>query len=115
MKLCSASSSQVLRMSAFTPNTSCRTTTAGAGKAFGRAIYALNAPSRPSMVMRSSIVFYSDDDVHLAPHRCRQDRRRAHSPSEAGAPGGTHRANKGLVQHCTLSIKGHGCGSLLDK
>jgi hypothetical protein len=26
-------------MSAFTPNTSCRTTTAGAGKLFGRAIY----------------------------------------------------------------------------
>jgi len=29
---CSASSSQVLRMSAFTPNSSCRTTTAGAGE-----------------------------------------------------------------------------------
>src|SRR5271156_3827952 len=37
-KPCSASSSQCLRMSAFTPNNSCRTMTAGAGTVFGLAI-----------------------------------------------------------------------------
>src|SRR5271155_5904493 len=76
MKSCSASSSQVLRMSAFTPNSSRKTTTAEAGEAFGRAIYAPNAPSRPSMVMRSFIEFSLGDDANLGLRQSRQDRRR---------------------------------------
>jgi hypothetical protein len=50
-KPCSANSSQCLRMSAFTPNSSCRTITAEAGEVFGLAIYAENVPPCPFTVI----------------------------------------------------------------
>src|SRR5271155_5423287 len=51
-------------MSAFTPNSSCRTTTAEAGEVFGLAIYALNVPPCPFTVMRSIISLSYDGYVH---------------------------------------------------
>src|SRR5271155_4655451 len=50
-------------MSAFTPNSSCRTTTAEAGEVFGLAIYALNVPPCPFTVMRSIISLSYDGYV----------------------------------------------------
>src|SRR5271163_720319 len=50
-------------MSAFTPNSSCRTTTAEAGEVFGLAIYALNVPPCSFTVMRSIISLSYDGYV----------------------------------------------------